>query len=234
LRRLRITRLPLHVRSASALLWLLPLGLLPQLAMHGGGARPGFGPDTTVSLLPATHVLLYYAVFFAAGALYYEADDADGRLGRRWATHLGVALLVVLPVGLALGYGRLGIDALGPGLHHLLAALAQLTFAWLMTFGLIGLCRAALSRERPGVRYLSDAAYWMYLAHLPLIIGLQAVARALDLPGSLKFALVVGGCAALLLASYHLAVRPTWIGVLLNGRRKQPARRADAAAPTGT
>ena len=83
----------------------------------------------------------------------------------------------------------------------------------------MGLFRAALSVERRGVRYLSDSAYWLYLAHLPLIITGQAWIRDWDIPASVKF---IGLCAIstlILLASYQLFIRHTPIGWLLNGRR---------------
>ncbi len=88
-----------------------------------------------------------------------------------------------------------------------------------MIFGLFGLFRRLLSVERRGVRYLSDSAYWLYLAHLPLIIAGQAWIRGWDIPASIKF---IGLCvvsAALLLVSYQLFVRYTPIGWLLNGPR---------------
>jgi len=49
-----------------------------------GTLFPSFGPDTSVGVLPQPHLLLYYGLFFAFGALYFECDDAPGRLGRWW------------------------------------------------------------------------------------------------------------------------------------------------------
>ena len=46
----------------------------------------------------------------------------------------------------------------------------QVVFAWGMTFGLIGLCRSLLKRENRVVRYISDSSYWLYIAHLPLVL----------------------------------------------------------------
>ncbi|MBD3268277.1 acyltransferase family protein, partial [bacterium] len=59
-------------------LWLIPLTLLPQWYM----SNPVFGPDTSVGLLPLPHVLLFYAMFFGFGALYYFSNDTAGRLGK--------------------------------------------------------------------------------------------------------------------------------------------------------
>jgi hypothetical protein len=59
----------------------------------------------------------------------------------------------------------------------------------------------------------------MYLAHLPLVLCLQAVVVGWEVPSGLKFLGVVGLTLALLLVSYRWLVRPGPIGWLLNGRR---------------
>ena len=58
----------------------------------------------------------------------------------------------------------------------------QAAFAWTMTLGLIGLFTKLFRRERAWVRYLSDASYWIYLAHMPLVFLLQG-GGALGAPG---------------------------------------------------
>ena len=51
-----------------------------------------------------------------------------------------------------------------------------------MSFGLIGLFRRVFATERRGVRYLSDASYWMYVVHLPLIMAAQWLVRDWSVP----------------------------------------------------
>ena len=214
-----------HSRLRSALIWLtVPLTLLPQLAMGDGGQWPVFGPDTSAGLVPVPHVLAYYALFFAFGALIYGRRTPTGelmsdRLGRHWRWVLPVTFLVVLPIGLGLTFE----DGPWP-----VAAAFQAAYAWGMSLGMIGLFSVMLGRERRWVRYLSDSSYWLYLAHLPLIIVLQAWARTTDLPRGIEFTAIVAAATAILLASYAIAVRHTPIGWLLNGRR--PRRRR---APAG-
>jgi Acyltransferase family/Ankyrin repeats (3 copies) len=76
------------------LLWLVPLTLVPQWFFPNGN----FGPDTCMGILPMPHLLAYYSVFFAYGALYFDCDDSTVRLGRWWWLSLPLALFVLYPV----------------------------------------------------------------------------------------------------------------------------------------
>jgi hypothetical protein len=204
--RLRLPRMPrglLH--SPACYLWLLPLTLVPQWFMDLDALM--FGPDTSTGILPMPHVLLYYGIFFGFGALYYDVNDDEGRLGRRWWFLLPFALLIALPAGLL------------PFAPRLVRAVAQAVYAWAMSFGTMGLFRRVLKRERPSVRYVSDSSYWLYLTHVPLVIGAQAIVAPWPLPSHIKFILVTSVVTAILLLSYQFFVRYTWIGLILNGRR---------------
>ncbi len=211
------------VRSPCAWVWIVPLTALPQAAMHHWGTVPGFGADLAAGLIPVPTVLLYNAVFFFFGAAYHEADDAEGRLGRWWWAHLALAALVFVPgMGLALLLPEF-TDAGTAGGRHLFAVLFQVLYTWLMLFGLLGLCRMLLqSTERPGVRWISDSSYWLYLAHLPLIVGGQLLMRDWAMPALAKFALLLSVSTVVLLVSYRYLVRYTWLGRLLNGPRERP------------
>jgi peptidoglycan/LPS O-acetylase OafA/YrhL len=196
--------------------------------MEGGGAIPAFGPDTSIGWVPLPQVFAYYALFFAFGVLMYGRAGRSGALmvdsvGGRWWLVLPLAV-VVFVVGLAVTFEE-GADT------EPLASSLQVAYAWLMIFGLMGLFRAILSTERHGVRYLSDSSYWMYLAHLTLVIWLQSVVRTSDLPAAVKFAIILLAVSSLLLATYQLFVRYTPIGTLLNGKRTRPAKAARTETP---
>ena len=210
--------------SPAALLWLVPLTMLVHSAMFSGQVTPGFGPDTSAGLLPIPSVLAYYAVFFGFGALVYAFPEAARRLGTGWQYLLPLAVML-FPLAMPIStMDPFGYELAGDELtRRTLSALGQSLFCWLMIFGASGLCRRFLSAERPRLRYLSDSSYWLYLAHLPLVMLGQMILVPVPLPGLAKFALLLSGSTLVLLASYEWGVRYTFVGALLNGRKTRPA-----------
>ncbi|GIX05631.1 MAG: glucan biosynthesis protein [Candidatus Poribacteria bacterium] len=212
-----------------ALLWLIPLTMLPQHWM--GRFGPSFGPDTSAGLIPMPHVLAYYAIFFFYGALLFDREEPTWNPARGWGWMLLAGLCVFLPLGLRATFTP--VEALPQGWRRPLADLLQVGYTWTMTFGLMGMFRRLLRRESYAVRYVSDSSYWLYLVHLPLIIAAQMVVRNWKLPALVKYGIVCGSVTVLLLLSYQLMVRYTWIGRMLNGPRTRRQKTAPIPASGG-
>ena len=193
-------------------LWLIPLTMVPQWFMTARGAIPNFGPDIFISLVPMPYIPIYYGIFFFFGAFYYDCGDSDANVGRQWIITLPVALLVIFPVTLIL---ELSPELLGQ-LRQPALLILKATYAWLMVFSLMGISRELISRENRVWRYLADVAYWLYLAHLPLLLGVQELIRAWDLPAVVKFGLVCFAVTGLLLLIHQFFLRYTFLGTLLN------------------
>jgi surface polysaccharide O-acyltransferase-like enzyme len=191
-------------------LWFIPpLTFFPQAMM---GAV--LGPDIWLGpLVPPPHLLLYYGLFFWFGAAVFAKDGLGTPLGSRWRILLPAGLLVLFPASILLLGFRAG------------DAIAQCAYTWCLSLGVMGLFAHCFRQLGYRARWFSDSAYWIYLAHLPLVLALQIAVLPLDWPASLKFLLVFSAATALLFASYHWMVRYTWIGALLNGPRKP--RRSD-------
>ena len=198
--------------SPQPLLWLIPLTAIPASFM--GRNFPSFGPDTSTSLLPPLHLLAYYGVFFAFGALWFDSRSSTEGIGRLWKITLPLALFFLLPAGLHATFTAPSRPA---------AVLLQVAYAWTMCSAMIGLFHHVASSQRPWVRYLSDASYWMYLAHLPLVLAAQLLVRDWPLPPVPKFLFVCTSVFIILLATYHSLVRYSWIGALLNSRKSRHA-----------
>ena len=212
-----LARLPAKVASGLThpvfcALWLIPLTFAAQFLM-----RQTFGPDTATGPLPWPPKLFYYAIFFGFGALCFGKESFEQRAGKFWPIHF----LVAIPVLLA-GIYFFEIRAENFSLYHPLASLLEAIYAWLMIYAFLGFFRRFFSTENPKIRYLSDSAYWLYLAHLPLVMALQILVSGWDFPGPLKLLGILIVTTAILLLSYHWFVRYTWIGAILNGRKTRP------------
>ena len=88
-----------------------------------------------------------------------------------------------------------------------------------MILGLMGRFRTLFSRENAKVRFVSDSAYWLYIAHMPVIQILQFWVSEWSVPSLVKLIFVCVLTTALLLLSYRYLIRYTAIGTLLNGKR---------------
>ncbi len=216
------------VLSPARYVWLLPPTFCLTWFMGIEGALPFFGPDTSTGLVPLPHLLLYYAIFFFFGAIYYEHRDDGLEIGRWWWAALPLGLLAIFPLAMDLEFASFGwfdshAETEWP---RFLSVLLHSLYPWLMTFGLMGLFRAIMARGRYSVRYVSDASYWLYIMHLSLIVLLQYWVREWPLPAIIKFAFICLLSTGSLLLMYQAVVRYTWLGALLNGPRRRPAQTA--------
>ena len=190
--------------------WMVPVTLLPQLLMGTMTPRMHFGPDTSIGILPQPHLLVYYAIFFGFGMSVFISGEKADRLGRWWPWHLLGACLC-FPAALA------------TMANPVVTAVPQILFAWLICFGFIGMFRRWCSAESRVMRYVSDSSYWLYLMHIPLVITLACVMQTWKIPIFIKLSMICAGTTLILLVTYQLFVRYTWIGLVLHGSRQKRA-----------
>ena len=103
-------------------------------------------------------------------------------------------------------------------------------------FGLLGVYRKHFNRPSPTIRYLAEASFWIYLAHLPIVGLIQMDLLDQPIPTLAKFAITWSLALTLGIASYHVLVRRKALGRFLNGGFQLPRRRMPALhppAPTG-
>ncbi|MBI4892250.1 MAG: acyltransferase family protein [Acidobacteria bacterium] len=174
--------------------------------------------DTPDNFAPYFRIVLAYSVFFAFGwGLYCHREMLD-RLKAAPAALFALAAILIIPTSMAIAP-----QFAARPLRHWPAFLATATLtsavAWLMIFALIGLFLRRCSDPSPRTRYLSDSAYWLYLFHPPVLVAIQIPMLGLAWPVAVKFLIGILLATPVLLYSYDLLVRDTWIGVILNGRR---------------
>ena len=162
-------------------------------------------PDTPLSFVPEPLIAAYFAVFFAWGWWAHARGDDLAREARRGPLHAvaaAVLLAVVLPAlrrSVVPGAGAPGVLALAASAGFTCAVLA----------GLVGACTRWLSRPRPVIRFVSDAAFWAYVVHLPVVVVLQLGCADLAWPGPLEAALVSAGALGFSLLTF-VAARTGW------------------------
>jgi peptidoglycan/LPS O-acetylase OafA/YrhL len=198
--------------------WGLPLLVLPTaVALWYMRFWNMDTPDQ--SLRPHLPVLAVYGGFFSLGWLFARQADPIVAFGR--ITLLKVVLLIAGVVATL----KLNPIQGDPAHEHFQAAhmgfvSAYATMMWTLVALTLGVFRKIFAQPRPAIRYVADSSYWMYLMHLPVVVWLQVAVAEWPLHWSLKLALVSVATIALALLTYDLFVRSTWLGQLLNGRRR--------------
>jgi fatty acid desaturase len=172
--------------------------------------------DRSNSFTPEPFRLVYNALFFAVGVCLHRLKDDLGRLAAHSWAYLAISLPVFVVRAMLI---RQDLEHSLHGPSALALAATGALFAWLITFGLLGLALGSFDRPRPIVRYLADSSYWVYLCHLPIIGILQLDLFLVPAPAALKFLATLAVTLALCLASYQTLVRYTFLGVGLHGRR---------------
>lgn len=206
----RLQRSQTHALNHRCLIWLIPLTLIPQSFFTK--AYPLIGPESSLGLIPIPEVLAYYALFYFFGALLYR--NGDSAVAKHWKRQLSIALFFLFPASMVTE----GLSFSHYSQLSYLSDLLQVTFTWFMVFGCMGFFRAKFQEPSARMRYLSDASYWLYISHLPLVFALQLLIRDWPISCYVKFAIVSLSSFVILLVSYRYCVRYTWVGTLLNGK----------------
>ncbi len=163
--------------------------------------------------IPVFRIVAVYAIPFAFGWLLFLNTDLLAVLIRRaW---LYAALAVVASVAYRYSYYL----PASPEVRFYLIRAVHSVDMWLLILGVAGLFLRYLADHNAYRRYLCDLSYFLYIAHMPVILAFQLLLQDVALPPLAKIAITLVGTIAVLLPIYRYAVRPTFVGAVLNGRR---------------
>ncbi|GEP58780.1 acyltransferase family protein [Reyranella soli] len=199
----------------------LPLGALSFLALL---PTKYAGLDDPPGFVPAPHLVVAYAIPFGFGWLLFANADLLDVLRRRGWLYTAIAVPACIAyLGLLFSFADRGVA--------FYATRAVLALAmWCLILGITGLFLRYLSGHSALRRYLCDSSYFLYIAHLPVIMLFQLILLGVPLPPLAKVVLVLAATIAVLLPVYRYSVRPTVIGAVLNGRKHPGALTATVAA----
>jgi surface polysaccharide O-acyltransferase-like enzyme len=201
---------------------LAPLVLgAPILALYlsvGEPARWFTIPSPISGLIPDAVSSTGFSVAFLFGWLLHRQRELVRVWEQRFVLNSALALA---STGACLAIGGWNLMA-EPGVDYAITAIhatAYIVAIWTWSFAVVGVALRFLSSYNAVIRYVSDASYWIYLVHVPVVMVLHVGLTFVDWPPLLKFLVVCGVTTAVCLATYQVMVRHTFIGVVLNGRR---------------
>ncbi|WP_440056160.1 acyltransferase family protein [Pseudoalteromonas sp. T1lg65] len=188
-------------------------------------AVPFPAPD---KLTPALWTYGFYGVLFLVGAGLYQNKHRIIRSNRFIAPLSLVAIaslivyLVIIPnpptlemVKQAAADGQF----IPSGSAHYIQAAVQAVAIVSWTGFVFVLGYRFLDHANTASKLISDASYWIYLVHVPVLLYIQLPLTNVAISPFLKFLISVVVTLVIGLASYSLLVRNTWLGVFLNGRK---------------
>lgn len=176
-------------------------------------------PTPDRSLVPNLPAVVGYGSAFVFGWLIQRQPDVLALWKRRWPLHLALALACTAACLTQVGATPLLMPA-PQGSRKLIYAASYSLGAWTWALALVGMAQHYLNAQSATRRYLADASYWIYLVHLPLVVALQSLAARVSWPWAIELSLLLLVAFALMLAAYAVFVRRTFLGAILNGRKK--------------
>jgi glucan biosynthesis protein C len=165
------------------------------------------------SFVPVARIVLAYAIPFAFGWLLYLNTDLLETLSRRawpYAAFAAVASFAYL--------ASFVVPMERDAAFYVMRAVHSVAL-WLLIFAVTGLFLRYLGGHSAFRRYLCDSSYFLYLAHMPVLIAFQLLLRDVPLPPLAKVPLALAATIAVLLPLYRYGVRSTFVGAILNGRK---------------
>ena len=186
--------------------------------------------NVSFDFLPGIPFLLNFFIFFIAGWVMYVRRDVIEHF-KKWVwfyTPIAIVLLVgIIWVGEThWHYEKLlkenedATELLAQKAKYInIATILQACCVWIVIFSLIGLTEKYIIKPNKKTTYIVNSSYWVYLFHRPLCVGFAVLFARWDIPGLIKFAIVIAIVSAVCIVTYHFLIRNTWVGLLLNGKK---------------
>lgn len=201
------------------------LALLPLL-LAGAVMLTDVPLPAPESFMPAVWPFLFYGTFYWLGWQVYGREILLEQWEKRGLMVLAVCLALYVPYYLLMPSLVIETifkpDASPPLWKKLILAGLTGYLSLGLTLSSIGLGKRFLKSNRSLLRFLADSSYWVYLVHLPLVMGLQTFLIPIAISIWLKLAIVIVATMFFALLSYVVLVRYTPVGWMLHGKRNFP------------
>lgn len=163
---------------------------------------------TSTGIFPDLGLLLLYFLIFFSGVIAYFQQDRWLKFLRLGAVGLAAIFVVTFCVFFVIQDWELPVT----GWVYALASVSG-------TFGALGLFLRFANGQGKILKFVSDASYWTYIIHLPLVFFFLISFSQMAIGSLLTVLLTTLMTIVFGLISYKLLVRHTLISNLLNGIR---------------
>jgi peptidoglycan/LPS O-acetylase OafA/YrhL len=199
-------------RAACAILAIPTVGMLFLM--------PDWNVSTPMnSVIPEVGTSLLYGFCFVVGWWLHRNLGLLPSLSRSWAWSLAAGAVAISATYWFGWTDLIGLTEAPSGLRRLLYSTLYAVALWGLTLGALGLFLDCVRGESRFWRYVADSSYWVYLAHLPVVVTLQIWVAHWPVGWPIKYVVICSVTLAVLYLTYHYFVRSTFIGHQLNGRR---------------
>ncbi len=202
------------ILSQAYMLLLMPLLIAPAIYLNGGKV------EAAVSFIPELWMFGYFGVFFILGWHIFAYQNFTVMIENHLLKLVIASVILFIFLIYMLQANNTGLQV-SPVLFAIIAAYTT----FYLVFTAIGLGKRYLNSERKWTRYMSDASYWIYLTHVPLVMIFHILLKPIEVNLWLKYSMTVTATLLITTISYHYLVRYTIIGTMLNGKRIQPKAR---------
>jgi glucans biosynthesis protein C len=161
----------------------------------------------------------FYFTFFVWGSLLNQKGYFEKLRQKRSLFWPALSLIF----GLIASFLILGLqkNLLDINKYILISSIHLFTTSYcvLFNFSLLNLGLRFITKKNPIIMYLSDSSYFIYIAHLPVVIYFQRILYQYGFNSISKWSLVTLFSYLTLFAIYHTLIRYSFIGTYLNGPR---------------
>jgi glucan biosynthesis protein C len=209
--------LALLKRRVAPFVLALPLAIV-ALAVPAWNPATGL-PTPDKSLVPEIITAVGFGTAFVVGWLCQRSMATLAAMAERTSSSLWITLVCFVLTAVS-GFTLGKVPEPWVALARFGGGLIVALTIWYWNLFLVGIALKHLSNASSLRRYWADSSYWLYIAHLPLVTALQVVAAQVHWHWTIELTLILGISTGLLLLTYKLFVRSTWLGAILNGVRR--------------
>ena len=176
--------------------------------------------ENPLTLLPEIPSLIHFYMFFLIGFVTCTNSVLIDKINRNSKYLLSAGLFLSLGAIISqLWFERVDLEYYF--LIKVIAILLSCSSIYFLVLGLWGYCSCLNLKDSKYLRYITDSSYWVYLSNMPIVVILHIILIPLNISVFLKFTIAFSGALAISMITYEYFVRYTFIGSVLNKKRKR-------------